>query len=48
MDIQMPVMEGLTATRAIHQNLGLAGLPVIACTAGVLAGEREAVTAAGG
>jgi len=36
MDIQMPVMDGLTATRAIRQALGLTALPVIAFSAGGL------------
>jgi PAS domain S-box-containing protein len=47
MDVRMPVMDGLTATRLIRDDLGLTGLPVIALTAGVMAEEQEAVRAAG-
>jgi len=47
MDIQMPVMDGLNATRAIRDELGLKTLPVIALTAGVLAEEQDAARAAG-
>jgi len=47
MDIQMPVMDGITATRAIRADASLAGIPVIAFTAGVLGEERAAALAAG-
>ncbi len=47
MDIQMPVMDGLTATRAIRQALGLTDLPVIAFSAGVLVEQRQQAQAAG-
>ncbi|AUB80918.1 response regulator [Candidatus Thiodictyon syntrophicum] len=47
MDIQMPVMDGLTATRAIRQALGLTALPVIAFSANVLAEQRHQAQEAG-
>lgn len=46
MDVQMPVMDGLTATRHIREQLGLA-IPVIAMSAGVLESERQDCLAAG-
>ncbi|TFW19365.1 hybrid sensor histidine kinase/response regulator [Duganella callida] len=46
MDVQMPVMDGFTATRLIRAELGLQ-LPVIAMTAGVMESEREQCMAAG-
>ena len=45
MDVQMPVMDGLTATRALRSD-GCT-LPVMALTAGVSAAERAACEAAG-
>ena len=47
MDVQMPVMDGLTATREIRQDPVLTRLPVVALTAGVLPEEREAALNAG-
>ena len=47
MDVQMPVMDGLTAARRIRAELGLRDLPLIALTAGALPHEREAALAAG-
>jgi len=46
MDVQMPVMDGFSATRLIREELGLT-LPVIAMTAGVMESEREQCIAAG-
>jgi CheY-like chemotaxis protein/HPt (histidine-containing phosphotransfer) domain-containing protein len=46
MDMQMPVLDGFSATAAIRGELKLT-LPVIAMTAGVLASERDRCVTAG-
>ena len=47
MDVQMPVLDGLSATRAIRGDLKLTDLPVIAVTAGVLREEQQRTREAG-
>lgn len=47
MDIQMPVVDGLTATRIIRQTERLANLPILAMTAHTMVREREKSLAAG-
>ena len=46
MDVQMPVMDGYTATRHIREQLGM-DVPILAMTAGVTATDRDRCLASG-
>lgn len=47
MDIQMPVMDGLGATRILKSDPVTASIPIIALTSAAMAGDRERTIQAG-
>ena len=47
MDVQMPVMDGIEATRRLRREARLAHLPVVALTAGAFKSQQDAAWAAG-
>ncbi len=47
MDLQMPVMDGMTATRKIRDGETSGHIPIIALTANAMTGDRELCEAAG-
>jgi CheY-like chemotaxis protein len=47
MDMQMPVMDGLTATKEIRKEPHLKNLPIVAMTANAMQGDRDRCIAAG-
>ena len=47
MDVQMPLMDGITATERIRERLGPERLPIVAMTANAMQGDREMCLEAG-
>src|SRR6266700_2361489 len=47
MDIQLPIMDGYTATRRIKDDPALRSIPIIAVTSYALSGEEKKSRAAG-
>jgi two-component system, cell cycle response regulator DivK len=47
MDIQLPIMDGYTATRLIKTDPALRSIPIIAVTSYALPGEENKARAAG-
>ena len=47
MDIQMPIMDGYQAAKAIRESFGFKELPIIAMTANAMGGDKEKCLASG-
>ncbi len=47
LDVNMPVMDGLSAVRKIREELRLAHLPILAVTANAMLGEKEKLLSSG-
>jgi CheY-like chemotaxis protein len=47
MDINMPVMDGIVATRLLKRDARTAGIPIIALSGGMADGQRHDAMAAG-
>ena len=47
MDMQMPVMDGVTASRLIRETFGAEALPIVAMTANAMQADKERCMAAG-
>ena len=47
MDMQMPVMDGITSTQEIRKDARFRDLPIVAMTANAMQGDRERCIAAG-
>ncbi|MBF0381747.1 MAG: response regulator [Magnetococcales bacterium] len=47
MDVQMPIMDGLTATKIIRENSEYKELPILAMTANAMSGDRDLCLDAG-
>ncbi|MEO8145878.1 MAG: response regulator [Betaproteobacteria bacterium] len=47
MDVQLPDIDGMEATRRIHERMGAASPRIVAVTANALPGDRERCLAAG-
>ena len=47
MDVSLPGMDGLTATRALKENPATRDIPIVALTAHAMKGDREKALSAG-